>query len=55
MFEYIWFWKKKLPERKGHNCRIIQRGNMNSILIEFEDGFKVISSRYAIRKKGNSK
>jgi len=25
-------------------------GRMNSILVEFEDGMKVITSRYAVRK-----
>ena len=49
--DYIWFWKKKLGNRKGHPCRVLARGRMNSILVEFEDGYKVITSRYAVRKK----
>lgn len=49
-FNYIWFWKKKLPDRKNDKCRVIARGKLNSILIEFEDGFKVVTSRYAVRK-----
>jgi len=47
---HIWFWKTRLPERKGQLCRIIARGKMNSALVEFEDGYKVITSRYAVRK-----
>ena len=47
---HIWYWKSKLPERKGHQCRVLVRGKMNSILVEFSDGFKVVTSRYAVRK-----
>ena len=50
MFTYIWFWKSRLPERKGQLCKVSARGKMNSILVEFEDGFKVVTSRYAVRK-----
>lgn len=47
---HIWFWRKRLPERKGSRCRVLARGKMNSILVEFEDGWKVVTSRYAVRK-----
>jgi len=51
-FPYIWFWIKKLPGRKNQPCRILIRSRrMNSALIEFEDGFKVISSRHAVRRR----
>lgn len=51
-FPYIWFWRKKLPERKATPCRVLTRSKrMNSALIEFEDGYRVISSRNAIRKR----
>lgn len=50
MFTHVWFWKTKLPERKGSRCNVLARGRMNSILVEFEDGFKVITSRNAVRK-----
>lgn len=43
-----------LGDRNGQRCRVIARGKMNSILVEFtdgfKDGFKVITSRYAVRK-----
>jgi SH3 domain-containing protein len=45
-----WFWKTRLPERKGQKCRVLARGKMNSILVEFEDGYKVVTSRFAVRK-----
>ena len=48
-FNHKWFWLSKLPERKGQKCRVLARGKMNSILVEFEDGYKVITSRYAVR------
>lgn len=47
---HVWFWRKRLPERKGQLCRIIERGRMNSIMVEFEDGFRVVTSRFAVRK-----
>ena len=37
-------------DRKGQRCRVIARGRMNSVLVEFEDGFRVVTSRYAIRR-----
>jgi hypothetical protein len=53
-FPYVWFWKFRLPERKGQRCRVLVRGKMNSILVEFADGFKVVTSRYALRKQNRS-
>jgi len=50
-FDYIWFWRKRLPERKNYPCRVLVRGGMNSILVEFEDGFKVVTSRWAVRRR----
>jgi hypothetical protein len=50
-YDHVWFWKSRLGERKGHPCRIVARGRMNSILVEFEDGFRVITSRYAARRR----
>lgn len=49
-YPYVWFWRSRLPERKGLACRVLARGTMNSILVEFEDGFRVVTSRYAVRK-----
>ena len=45
-----WHWRKWLPERHGQLCRVLATGRMNSALVEFEDGAKVITSRYAVRK-----
>jgi len=45
-----WNWRKWLPERHGQLCRVLATGRMNSALVEFEDGTKVVTSRYAVRK-----
>jgi hypothetical protein len=49
-FDRIWYWRSRLPERKGQACRILARGRLNTTLVEFEDGHKVITSRYAVRR-----
>ena len=54
-YHYLWFWRSRLPERKGQPCRVLARGRMNSVLVEFPDGFRVVTSRYAVRKKEDPK
>lgn len=49
-FPYVWRWAARLPARKGTRCRVLVRGRMNSALVEFEDGYKVVTSRNAVRK-----
>ncbi len=50
-FPYVWYWRKHLPGRKGQRCRVLTRSRrMNSALIEFEDGFRVVTSRNALRR-----
>lgn len=48
-FPLVWHWRKKLPERKGQPCRVLVRGGMGSVLVEFEDGRRVVTSRHAVR------
>ena len=48
---YRWRWKVRLPERFGQRCKVIARGKMNSVLVEFEDGYRVVASRFAVRKE----
>ena len=50
----LWHWRTRLPTRKGHPCRVLVRGGMNSVLVEFMDGQKVVTSRYAIRQQPNA-
>lgn len=54
-FEYRWYWKRTVLrpiDRRGEACRILVRASrMNSALVEFLDGFKVICSRHAVRRE----
>ena len=49
-YPYIWRVSTRHPERKGQRCRVVIRGGMNSALVEFEDGFYIITSRNYLRK-----
>jgi hypothetical protein len=51
-FDHIWYWKSRPIDnpRKGQKCRVLVRGAMNNVLVEFEDGYQVVTSRYAVRK-----
>lgn len=50
-FDWVWRVTTRLPERKGQLCRVLVWGKMNSVLVEFEDGFQVVTSRNYLRKK----
>jgi hypothetical protein len=62
VYPYVWFWKQQPHwdrgtsprvfdrERKGERCRMLARGRMNSGLIEFEDGYRVVTSRNGLRR-----
>ena len=47
---HYWRVRAKLPERFGQRCRVLARGKMNSCLVEFEDGWLVVTSRNFVRK-----
>jgi hypothetical protein len=49
-YPYVWRVKTRLPKRKGQRCAVKVRGKMNSCLVQFEDGYKVVTSRNYIRK-----
>lgn len=48
-WNHVWWWRSRLPERKGQRCRVLVRGAKNSVLVEFEDGETVVTSRFAVR------
>jgi hypothetical protein len=50
-YDQVWYWRSKLPERKGQPCRVVARGALGSVLVEFEDGYCVVTSRYAVRRR----
>lgn len=49
-YPHVWYWRKRLGDWKGQRCRVVTRGAMNSILVEFPDGHRVVTSRYAVRR-----
>lgn len=52
-FPLVWYWRPSFMrpvDRKGEPCRVLARGRRNSVLVEFPDGFRVITSRYAVRR-----
>jgi hypothetical protein len=50
-YPYVWRWRRRLSERQGQPCRITARGRLNSVRVEFPDGFWVITSRWAVRRR----
>lgn len=50
---YPLYWRvhKWLPNRFGQACRIVRCGKMNSALVEFDDGFRVLTVRWFARKR----
>jgi hypothetical protein len=37
-------------DRTSQPCRVVARGTMNSALVEFADGYRVVTSRGGLRK-----
>lgn len=50
MTQYIWRVRTRLPERYMAPCKVIARGKRNTCLVEFEDGYRVTTSRNYIMK-----
>ena len=50
MYPYYWRVRTRYPERFNQHCRVIVRGRMNSCLVEFEDGYRTVTSRNYVRK-----
>jgi hypothetical protein len=45
---YIYRWDRQ--GRKDQTCSVIARGKMNSCLVQFADGYRMVTSRNAIRR-----
>jgi hypothetical protein len=43
-------WRTRPAERSCQPCHIATRGTLNSVRVEFPDGFWVITSRWAVRR-----
>ena len=50
MTAYYWRVRTRLPERFRQTCVVLARGRMNSCLVEFADGYRVITSRNYVRR-----
>ena len=54
MFDHVWRWRTLRrgwkTERKGQRCRVLARGAKGTVEVEFEDGFRVFTSRHAVRQ-----
>lgn len=49
-YPFVWRFKTRLAERFGQRCRVLVRSRrMNSALVEFSDGYRVITSRNYVR------
>lgn len=51
LYDHYWRVKTRLPERKGQACRVlVWSRRMNSVLVEFADGTKVVTSVNYVRR-----
>jgi hypothetical protein len=50
MTQYVWRVKTRLPERYMAPCKVLARGKRNTCLVEFEDGYRVATSRNYLMK-----
>lgn len=50
MYYYAWKNEKKRRTLYGKRCKVLVRGRMNSVLVEFENGSKEIVSINALKK-----
>lgn len=49
-YPYYWRVRTRLLERYGQFCRVLVRGKRNNQLVEFADGYRVVTSRNYTRK-----
>jgi hypothetical protein len=54
---HTWAWAKYPIDswtlagcRKGQRCKLLSTGARNSVLVEFEDGSRYVTSRYGLRR-----
>jgi len=46
---HYWRIRLWLPDRHGQPCRVLAAGR-GSILVEFQDGHRAVTSRYSVRR-----
>jgi hypothetical protein len=54
-YPYVWRVRTRLADRFGAPCRVLIRGAMNSALVEFADGYRVVTSRNYVRKAAETR
>ena len=47
---YAWGNNEKRATYRARRCRIVARGRMGSVLVEFDNGERTVTSRWAVRK-----
>lgn len=47
---HYWRVRARLPERFGQGCQVLARGKLNSCLVAFDDGLRVVTSRNFVRR-----
>lgn len=55
-YPYVYRWENNPTDAKfkGKICRLVCRGALNTVMLEFEDGTRVATSGDAIRKRGST-
>jgi len=54
-YDHVWFWRTRLPHRKGQPCRVVVRGGMNSILVEFPENARLKRKETKLKGMNRSK
>lgn len=49
-YPFTWRVRTRLPDRFGQKCRILMSGRMWTAAVEFEDGYRVVTSRRYLRR-----
>jgi hypothetical protein len=45
---YVFRWDRQ--GRKGQRCEMLARGTLNSCLVQFADGYRMVTSRNALKR-----
>jgi hypothetical protein len=54
-YPYVWRWRAKHGDRYGERCAVWARGRMNSVGVEFRDGFRTVTSAYAVSRAARNR
>lgn len=49
---YVWGNNPKRATYRGRTCRVVARGALGSVLVEFENGERTVTSARAVRRLG---